>query len=128
MALPAAYAVGMGVKLVILALALAPRMERIGRPVETPGLGSRRYAPARLADPEEFGAARIPDRNRMPKLALGIGVAACLTVAGLYTATQALQGASFGYAPITPKPRVQATEQLVDPTSAPSAIAAATGS
>jgi hypothetical protein len=48
-------------------------------------------------------------------------------VAGLYTASQALNGASFGYAPVvTPRPRVQATEDIAVATPGPSGIAAAT--
>ena len=39
----------------------------------------------------------------MPKVVLGVAAAVVLLVAGAYTAAQALQGASFGYAPqVTP--------------------------
>jgi putative peptidoglycan lipid II flippase len=100
LALPAAYGVGMAVKLGILAVALGPRMQAIGQPVTEPYWGS--YAQARRA----HGA----DSGRTPKMALGIAAAFCLAVAALFTANQALQGASFGYAPeVTPWARVRPT-------------------
>ncbi len=123
-AIPAAYGVGQGVKLVILAIALAPRMDRIGRPVPAPVASAERTcAPAEGQGDERMRAAawdasqdrRCARRHRLP----GRG--------GLYTATQALNGASFGYAPlVTPRPRVQPTEDLAIATPAPSGIAAAT--
>jgi putative peptidoglycan lipid II flippase len=125
-AIPAAYGVGQGVKLVILAIALAPRMDRIGRPVPAPVWTPPRVA-ARLAHQELRGAYPGRSSGRAPKIAFAIVASACLVVAGLYTASQALNGASFGYAPVvTPRPRVQATEDIAVATPGPSGIAAAT--
>jgi putative peptidoglycan lipid II flippase len=128
-AIPAAYGVGMGVKLVILAVALAPRMDRIGRPVPAPAWTPPGVV-ARLADSElrgTYGSRGGRDSGRVPKIALGVAVTACLAVAGLYTATQALQGASFGYAPaVTPWARVQPTADIAIPT--PAATSAVTSS
>lgn len=125
-AIPAAYGVGQGVKLVILAIALAPRMDRIGRPVPAP-VWTPPSVQVRLAEGQVGRAYASRGIGRVPKMALGAAVTACLAVAGLYTATQALNGASFGYAPlVTPRPRVQPTEDLAIATPAPSGIAAAT--
>jgi putative peptidoglycan lipid II flippase len=125
-AIPAAYGVGMGVKLVILAVALAPRMDRIGRPAAAPVWTSG--AGAQLAESPMGRAYADRGRGRTPKMALGVAVIACLVVGGLYAATQALRGASFGYAPVvTPWARVQPTADIAIPTPASSDIAAATG-
>ena len=50
-AIPAAYGVGQGVKLVILAIALAPRMDRIGRPVPAPAWTTAERAGAPGGEP-----------------------------------------------------------------------------
>jgi putative peptidoglycan lipid II flippase len=122
LAIPAAYGVGMAVKLAILALALAPRMDRIGRPevapLETPPVQVR-LAERRAGLPVSSRGAKR-DSNRAPRMALGIAITACLIVAGLYAATQALQGASFGYAPATAWARVQPTADIAVPTVEPS--------
>jgi putative peptidoglycan lipid II flippase len=137
-AIPAAYGVGMGVKLVILAFALAPRMEAIGRvrpplaagwfapqarPMPAPAAGSYSREPW----PSPIAAARPYQRgamNRTPRFALGVLVAVCLTVAGLFTANQALQGATFGFGPPIVTPRPRPAETLNVATAAPSEIAA----
>ena len=125
-AIPAAYGVGQGVKLVILAIALAPRMDRIGRPAPAPAW-TPPSVQVRLAEGQVGRAYASRGMGRVPKMALGAAVTACLVVAGLYTATQALTGASFGYAPlVTPRPRVQPTEDVAVATPAPSGIAAVT--
>ena len=128
-AIPAAYGVGMGVKMGILAITLAPRMDRIGRPIPAP-VWTPPSVVARLADRELRGATYAnPRSGRAPQIALGILVAGCLTVAGLYTATQALQGASFGYAPdVTPWARVKPTADVSVPTIEPTLIADASPS
>jgi putative peptidoglycan lipid II flippase len=125
-AIPAAYGVGMAVKLVILAVALAPRLDRIGRPAAIPSWTPPSVA-VRLADREMRGTYAGRPARRAPTMALGIVVTACLAIGGLYTATQALKGASFGYAPIvTPRPRVQPTADVVIPTPDPTGLATAT--
>jgi putative peptidoglycan lipid II flippase len=125
-AIPAAYGLGMGVKLVILAIALAPRMDRIGRPVAAP-VWTPPSVQVRLAEGRMASTPGIRDSGRVTKMALAIAVTACITVAGLYTASQALQGASFGYAPqVTPWARVRPTADLSTPMIAPSAAATAT--
>jgi putative peptidoglycan lipid II flippase len=115
LAIPAAYGVGMGVKLAILAVALGPRMEAIGRPAPPPAVTWGAAA---------AGWASTPRRPRqVPRMAFGI-VLACLVLAGGYTAVQALQGASFGYAPeVTPWARIRPTADISVPTPPPSAIA-----
>ncbi len=124
-AIPAAYGVGQGVKLVILAIALAPRMDRIGRPAPAPAWTPPRVQ-VRLAENRSGSAYASRGMGRAQKVALGVAVTACLTVGGLYTAAQALNGASFGYAPlVTPRPRVQPTEDIAVATPAPSGIASA---
>ncbi|MGD0862499.1 MAG: lipid II flippase MurJ [Candidatus Limnocylindrales bacterium] len=126
LAIPAAYAMGMGVKLVILALALAPRMDRIGRPVPVP-VWTPPGVRVRLAESQPAGAYAGRGSGRVPKMALGLAVTACLAAGGLYTATQALKGASFGYAPlVTPWARIQPTAELATASPAPSAIAGPT--
>jgi putative peptidoglycan lipid II flippase len=124
-AIPAAYGVGQGVKLVILAIALVPRMDRIGRPATAP-VWTPPAAAARMADRELRGGA--PSRpSRAPQVALAVVASAILVVAGLFTASLALKGASFGYAPqVTPRPRVQATEDVPVATPGSSGIAVAT--
>ncbi len=125
-AIPAAYGVGQGVKLVILAVALAPRMDRIGRPVPAPAW-TPPSVQVRLAENAAGRAYASRGMGRVPRTALAVAVTACLAVAGLYAATQALNGASFGYAPlVTARPRVQPTEDVAVATPAPSGIAAAT--
>jgi hypothetical protein len=126
LAIPAAYGVGMAVKLGILAFALAPRMDRIGRsrpaPVWTPP-----SVQVRLAESQTGRAYPNRSRGRAPKVALGLAVTACLAAGGLYTATRALQGASFGYAPqVTPWARLRPTADLS--TVTPGALSAATAS
>ena len=126
LAIPAAYGVGMAVKLGILAFALAPRMDRIGRPSPAP-VWTPRSVQVRLAESQMRPAYGSRSTGRVPKMALGIAVTACLVVGGLYAATQALKGASFGYAPVvTPWARVQPTADIAIPTPEPSGIAAAT--
>ena len=128
LAIPAAYGVGQGVKLVILAVALAPRMDRIGRPKAAP-VWTPPSVQARLAEGQMGRAYASRSSGRVPKIALGVAVAACLVVAGLYTATQALQGASFGYAPqVTPWARVRPTAELsvATPVATPTPTTAAT--
>lgn len=124
-AIPAAYGVGQGVKLVILAIALVPRMDRIGRPATAP-VWTPPAAAVRMADRELRGVA--PSRpSRAPQVALAVAASAILVVAGLFTASLALEGASFGYAPqVTPRPRVQATEDVSVATPGSSGIAVTT--
>jgi len=122
-AIPAAYGVGMAVKLVILAVALAPRMDRIGRPAPA-------WTPAsvqiRLAESQMGRAYANRASGHAPQIALAVVATACLAVGGLYTATQALQGASFGYAPVvTPWARVRPTADLSTPTLAATSAASA---
>jgi putative peptidoglycan lipid II flippase len=113
LAIPASYAVGMGVKLVIVAMALAPRMDRIGRPVAPPA-------------PELVMARRVgpsPARGRAPRNALAAFAIVVIAAVGLYTGVQALSGASFGYAPqVTPWARITPAQ----PTAAPTQVAATT--
>ena len=138
LAIPAAYAVGQGVKLVILALALAPRMDSIGRPKpaqdESPTglLATPEWTPRGALVPLAEGPRRAyagRSSGRMPKVVLGVAAAVVLLVAGAYTAAQALQGASFGYAPqVTPWARVRPTAELAlaNPVAAPTPTASAT--
>jgi putative peptidoglycan lipid II flippase len=128
LAIPAAYGVGMAVKLGILAFALAPRMDRIGRPGPAP-VRTPPGVQVRLAESQIGRSYGSRGNGRAPKIALVLAVTACLAAGGLYTATRALQGASFGYAPaITPWARVRPTADLRTPTPAPSAVASATAS
>jgi putative peptidoglycan lipid II flippase len=138
LAIPAAYAVGQGVKLVILAVALAPRMDSIGRPKpaqdESPTglLATPEWTPRGALVPLAEGPRRAyagRSSGRMPKVVLGVAAAVVLLVAGAYTAAQALQGASFGYAPqVTPWARVRPTAELAlaNPVAAPTPTASAT--
>jgi putative peptidoglycan lipid II flippase len=134
-AIPAAYGVGMGVKLVILAIALAPRMDRIGRPIAAPAW-TPPSVQVRLAEGSYGRSYANTSSGRVPKMALGIAAIVVLAAAGLYTATQALKGASFGYAPVvTPWARVRPTADLAavstaatfDPTAAATAATASAG-
>lgn len=119
LAIPAAYGVGMAVKLTILAVALAPRMDHIGRPMPAP-VWTPPSVRVRLADSQMGRARGSRGIGRAPKMALGLAVTACLAAGGLYTATQALQGASFGFAPqVTPWVRVRPTADLTTPTPGP---------
>ena len=139
LAIPAAYAVGQGVKLVILAVALAPRMDGIGRPKPTQNellaglLATPEWTPAGalvpLAEGQRRRAYASRSSGRTPKIVLGVAAAVVLLAAGLYTATQALQGASFGYAPqVTPWARVRPTAELAvaTPVATPSPTATET--
>ncbi len=115
MALPAAYAVGMGVRLMVLAAALAPRMNAIGRPAQAwipqPRL-DRAYEGARAgaygvrwADSRRRTGPNQRSTGRMALGALGIAV---LLGAGLLAAAQAMRGAGFGFEPeTTPWARVR---------------------
>ena len=116
LAIPAAYGVGMAVKLVILAVALAPRMDQIGRRAQAPT-----WMPTpvrtRTTESQTGRAYASQNRGRAPKVALGLVVTVCLATGGMYTVTRALQGASFGYAPqVTPWARVRPTADLTTPT------------
>jgi putative peptidoglycan lipid II flippase len=127
-AIPAAYGVGMGVRVLILAIALAPRMDAIGRPrmvyhpaqVGPVGEGaetawSRPFSPVRPR-PVQFRPAGY-DRRRAPRVAAAVAGVAILLVGGAYATGQAIQGASF-FAPVTtPWARVRPPAAVV--TSAP---------
>ena len=124
LAIPAAYGVGMGVKLAILAFALAPRMEAIGRdrraPAWTPPSVQVRLAEWQTGRSYGSRGTGRQSTGRAPKVALGVLATAVIAVAGLFTANLALQGASFGYAPvITPWARVLPTADPSIPTIAP---------
>jgi putative peptidoglycan lipid II flippase len=145
MAIPASYAVGMGVKLVIVAVALVPRMERIGRPAEQPSarrdmarrVGRAAVPASRSAgwtaqpdwEPGVTAASLVaPDPHRLRKQAVAVGLIVVFACAGMFTAFQALKGASFGYAPVvTPWARVRPTAELATPTLAPTAGPSAIG-
>ena len=100
-AIPAGFAIGMGVKVTILAVALAPRIAAIGRPADPEWLAGM----ARLAPPPSSG--RIL-RSRLAvvgiaAVAIGVGIGA------IQGAGQALSGATLQYAPeVTPWARVAA--------------------
>ena len=114
-ALPAAYGVGMLVKLGVLGAALAPRMERIGRPRPEPVVDARVMA-RRPGWPE--ATPRRPMRT--PQMLAGILAVVVIAVAGLYVGIQALNGASFGFAPeVTPWARVRPSAVASVPTVAP---------
>jgi putative peptidoglycan lipid II flippase len=108
--IPASFAIGMGVKLAILAVALAPRMARIGAPSAWgPPIGRPSTAPSR----------DVWMRRRLVQL---VAVLATIALAlGTLTATrQALGGAQFQVAPsVTPWAREHAptTTQLPLPSA-----------
>ena len=134
LAIPAAYGMGMLTKLIILAIALRPRMEAIGRPAT--GLAYAQARPAAgfaaAARPEREpwtspygrGAAygRPPRRRPLARQAAGGLAVAVLLLAGVTAAAFAAQGASFGFTPqTTPWARERPTEAIG--TASPSDVA-----
>lgn len=93
-AIPAAFVVGMAVKLAILGVALVPRMARIGA-----------AAQARAEPQAEAGASATAGRPSRPvqrRLAQAVAVVALIALAfgAVYAAGQSLAGASLAVAPV----------------------------
>ena len=89
-AIPAAFALGMAVKVTILGIALAPRMARIGQvPVE-----SSEDIDAELGRP-----TGSPARRRAVQAVVAVALVA-LTFGTVYAASQSLTGASLAVAPV----------------------------
>ena len=124
--IPAAYSIGMGTRVLILAVVLAPRMARIGR--SAPPLD----VPARTI----LGKASRPTlRTRQPVRLAAIGLAIALLVAGTAYATR--QALTLGSPVTTPWPRDRQAAVVVAPTvptatpsasPTPSLVATASGS
>jgi len=100
-AIPTSFAAGMALKVGLLAVALAPRMARIGRPGGPPADGRPRWLPRRLLGRTLAGVALV-------------GLAA----GTLYATSQALSGgASLTVVPeVTPWERVNAPSPTPSPT------------
>ena len=110
-AVPLGFAAGMAVKVAILAVALVPRMARIGRAAEPAWVG-RAAEPAWVAEIGLLTGARRPRTARGRRVgALIVSLALVVLAVGVIHATsQALAGASLQYAPvITPWARVNPT-------------------
>ncbi len=124
MAIPASYVVGMAVKLAIVAVALAPRMNRIGRP--EPAAAPPRRVTALGPVPGPAARPLEPRRSSVKPIA-AVVVAVALGVGGLLAAVYSVQGATFGFgAPqITPWARVQPTANVAhlnSPSAAPTTV------
>ncbi len=92
-AIPASFALGMAVKVVLLAVALVPRMARIGAPVPSsprgPGWLPRAATPA-------FGS---PARRRLGQAVLVLALVG-LAFGSVYATGQALHGATLAVDPV----------------------------
>jgi putative peptidoglycan lipid II flippase len=130
-AIPAAYGVGMGVRLVFLAVALAPRMEAIGRPpvVYWPAFRDQFAAGAHgAAWPSPTLVDRPaprPDRGHAARVALATAGVVVLLGAGGFTAVQALQNATLMGPVTTPWARVRPSAVAVvtsTPSPTPTAV------
>ena len=100
-AIPAGFAIGMAVKVGILAASLAPRIAAIGRPADPEWLAGM----ARLAPPPS--PSRIL-RRRLVTVGLAV-VAVGVALGAVRGAGEALSGATLQYAPeVTPWARVAA--------------------
>ena len=98
-AIPIGFAVGMAVKVMILAVALAPRMASIGRMAEPRDEGGLDGA---LNQRARFGNAR----RRLTPLLTTVALAV-LAIGVIHTTGEALSGATLGVAPlVTPWARV----------------------
>ncbi len=139
LAIPAAYGMGMMTKLVILAVALRPRMEAIGRP-PAPAFSPRRQAyqvsassSGAALDREPLtspyarrSASGRPPRRPVARQAAGALAVAVFIFAGLAAAVWASQGVSLIFTPdTTPWARERPTAAIDTPsptiTVAPSA-------
>jgi putative peptidoglycan lipid II flippase len=115
-AIPAAFALGMGLKVVILGVSLAPRMARIGQ--------ARLRSQAHPVTPSEsrWGS---PIRRRLTQAALVLGLAA-LSFGAVLATSEALKGATITVAPaVTPWVRQNAPADLpsIPPLESPAAVA-----
>ena len=115
-AIPAAFALGMGVKVAILSVSLAPRMARIGQR----GLRSQ-------AHPITPSGSRVgtPVRRRLTQAALVLGLAA-LSFGAVLATSEALKGATITVAPaVTPwvRQNAPAAPPSIPPLVSPAAVA-----
>ena len=134
LAIPAAYGMGMLTKLIVLAIALRPRMDAIGRPPQELAYAQARpaagYAAAARPEREPWtspyarrvAAGRPPRRRPVARQAGGALAVVVLLLAGVTAAAFAAQGVSFGFTPqTTPWARERPTEAIGTPS--PSEIA-----
>ncbi|HEX7473100.1 MAG TPA: lipid II flippase MurJ [Candidatus Limnocylindrales bacterium] len=113
-AVPLGFAAGMAVKVVILSVALVPRIARIGRASEP------RWSP-QAARPVGALRLRSPIARRLGAIALSVALVV-LAIGVVHGAAEALSGAALQYAPVvTPWTRV-------NPTAPPPSLAVATAS
>ncbi len=121
-AIPAGFATGMAVKVAILAISLAPRMARIGRPAE-PLTGLRRNRRARPgpALPPALGPDRGPLRGWLGTAAMTVALAA-LAIGVVHATSEALAGATLQYAPVE-TPWARLSSPAIVPSPVPSPIA-----
>ncbi len=91
-AIPAAFVVGMAVKLAILGVALVPRMARIGAPAPKPTEIATETTPG-------TGLSNLPVRRRAAQ-AVAVVALFVLAVGAVYAAGQSLAGASLAVAPV----------------------------